>query len=172
VAGFLKNLFGGGASREDATIELASERIPRRSTGFTEFIRNLNSPEGQTVLDLGSTSPSNISFITGLGHRACNEDVLRAAADKSLQLPPLEKDGKPRFDVDKFLAENMKFEPRSVDAVLAWDTPDYLPEELVKPLVERVCAVMKPGGVLLGFFHTKDAGPNAPYHRYHITGKD
>jgi hypothetical protein len=31
---------------------------------------------------------------------------------------------------------------------------------------------MKPGGVLLAFFHTKDAGPTAPYSRYHIAGDD
>ena len=29
-----------------------------------------------------------------------------------------------------------------------------------------------PGGMLLAFFHTKDAGPNAPYSRYHIIGDD
>jgi hypothetical protein len=171
VAGFLKNLFGRSSSVSDTDIEVVSERIPRRSTGFTEFIRNLNLPEGQAVLDLGSTSPSNISFITGLGHRVYNEDVLRASTDKGFQLPPGE-DGKPQFDFQKFLDENLKFEPKTFDAVLAWDTPDYLPEPLVKPLVERVCAVMKPGAVLLGFFHTKDAGPHAPYYRYHIAGKD
>ena len=123
------------------------------------------------MLDLGSTSPSNISFITGLGHRVYKEDVLRASTDKAFQLPAGE-DGKPGFDYEKFLDENLKFEPKTFDAVLAWDTPDYLPEPLVKPLVERVCAVMKPGAVLLGFFHTKDAGPQAPYYRYHIGGKD
>ena len=26
--------------------------------------------------------------------------------------------------------------------------------------------------MLLAFFHTKDAGPNAPYSRYHIAGED
>lgn len=171
MPGFLKNLFGRSSSASDTDIEVVSERIPRRSTGFTEFIRNLNSPEGQAVLDLGSTSPSNISFITGLGHRVYNEDVLRASTDKTFQLPAGE-DGKPGFDYEKFLDENLKFEPKTFDAVLAWDAPDYLPEPLVKPLVERVCAVMKPGSVLLGFFHTKDAGPQAPYYRYHIAGKD
>jgi hypothetical protein len=31
---------------------------------------------------------------------------------------------------------------------------------------------LKPGGVLLGFFHTREAGSEAPYHRYHITGAE
>ena len=54
------------------------------------------------------------------------------------------------------------------DAVLLWDVPDYLPEPLVKPVVERLHFCTKPGAALLGFFHTKDAGPNAPCYRYHI----
>jgi len=56
--------------------------------------------------------------------------------------------------------------------VLCWDIPDYLHESLVKPMVERICSVLKPGGVLLAFFHTRDAGPEAPYFRYHIAGPD
>ena len=39
-------------------------------------------------------------------------------------------------------------------------------------MVERICSVLKPGGVLLAFFHTRDAGPEAPYFRYHIAGPD
>jgi hypothetical protein len=31
---------------------------------------------------------------------------------------------------------------------------------------------MKPGGILLAFFHTKDAGPQTSFHRYHIASKD
>ena len=31
---------------------------------------------------------------------------------------------------------------------------------------------MKPGGMLLAFFHTREAGPDAPYYRYHLTGTD
>jgi hypothetical protein len=29
---------------------------------------------------------------------------------------------------------------------------------------------MKPGGALLAFFHTQEAGPDAPCYRYHIVG--
>jgi hypothetical protein len=31
---------------------------------------------------------------------------------------------------------------------------------------------MKPGGIMLAFFHTKDAGPDAPFYRYNIMSKD
>jgi hypothetical protein len=45
-------------------------------------------------------------------------------------------------------------------------------ESLVKPVVARLWSVMKPGGMLLAFFHTREAGPDAPYYRYHLTGTD
>jgi hypothetical protein len=32
--------------------------------------------------------------------------------------------------------------------------------------------LLKPGGSLLAFFHTQEAGPDAPCYRYHIVGMD
>jgi hypothetical protein len=56
--------------------------------------------------------------------------------------------------------------------VLCWNLPDYLDESLVKPVVGRLWSVLKPGGMLLAFFHTRDAGPDSPCHRFHIVGAD
>jgi len=58
------------------------------------------------------------------------------------------------------------------DAVMFWDLADFLPEPLVKPLIERIQVAMKPGGILFGLFHTKDAGPDSPFYRYNIASKD
>jgi hypothetical protein len=74
-------------------------------------------------------------------------------------------------DVDPS-AENLTYTTTLFDAVLCWDIPDYLPEAVVRPAVERLLRVTKTGGVLLSFFHTRDAGPDAPYYRYHIVGDD
>src|SRR5205085_6463610 len=74
--------------------------------------------------------------------------------------------------VERFLKENLKYGNQQLDAVICWDVPDYLPEDLVRPLIERLSEALKPGGVLLAFFHTKDAGPDAPFFRYHIAGTD
>jgi hypothetical protein len=32
--------------------------------------------------------------------------------------------------------------------------------------------MMKPGSMLLAFFHTREAGPDAPCYRYHLAGPD
>ncbi len=42
----------------------------------------------------------------------------------------------------------------------------------MKPVVGRLWSVLKPGGMLLAFFHTRDAGPDSPCHRFHIVGAD
>ncbi len=165
--GFFEKIFGGSQGTTVAGGKGSSERIPRRSTGFHEFARSLVKPEGQTVLDLGPTSPSNIEFLTQLGHRVYNDDVVTASNDKSLLIKG-GNEGEMVVDVERFLRENLTQEAETFDAVLLWDVCDYLPEALVKPVIDRIHRVTKPKGLLLGFFHTKDAGPQAPYYRYHM----
>ncbi len=167
VASFFKLFRGAPASADSlAAPAVTNERIARRSSGLAEFNRWIAGREGITVLDLGPTSAANITHFTNLAHRSYNEDVLLASTDPTLVRNG--DDGKPAFDVDRFLRENLRYDAQLFDAVLLWDMADYLPESLVKPVVERLHATMKPGAAMLAFFHTKDAGPQAPYYRYHI----
>ncbi len=165
--GIFHKLFGSGRDAADA---LAAQKVSRRSTGFSEFIRSISREERLNILDLGATSPANITFMTGLGHRFHQEDVLHLASDKSLLVP--NGDGGSTIDVDRFLRENLSFSREEFDAAMFWDLADFLPEPLVKPVIERIQLAMKPAGILLAFFHTKDAGPNAPFYRYNILSKD
>jgi SAM-dependent methyltransferase len=168
--GFFSKLFGGSREREDEPYAVG-QRISRRSTGFNEFIKAISREQGLTVLDLGATSPANITFMTGLGHSFHQEDVLRLANDKALQVPNQEGGGT-SLDVDRYLRDNLVFGREQFDAVMFWDLADFLPEPLVKPLIERIHGAMRPGGTLLAFFHTKDAGPEAPFYRYNIATRD
>jgi SAM-dependent methyltransferase len=145
-------------------------RISRRSTGFAEFTRTLASFKDLSVLDLGPTSSANISFLTQYGGRVYNEDILRAAREAVADLKP--GDGAESLDPKNFFAENLDHPEHRFDAILCWDIPDYLHEALVKPMVERIGSILRPKGVLLAFFHTKDAGPDFPYCRYHIAQGD
>lgn len=142
----------------------------RRSSGLGELTRLLKGSEGLAILDLGPTSPANITHFTELGHRVYNEDVLLAA--QNAEYKAKDTNGNPTIDSDHFFRENLLFRNVKFDAVLCWDIPDYLAEPLVKPMVERIASVLNPKGYLLAFFHTKDAGPDAPYYRYHINGLD
>lgn len=142
----------------------------RRSSGLAELNKLISGREEMTVLDLGPTSPPNIRYLTERGHSFYNEDVLLSSFDPAYAIK--DDKGNPAVDVEKFLAENLKHKAEQFDLVLAWDVPDYLPEPIVKPLVDKLAASMRPGGVLLAFFHTRDAGPDAPYYRYHLAGTD
>ena len=122
------------------------------------------------MLDVGATSANNIRFFTGKGHKNYSEDLLRASLDPALRAP--DTLGNPVVDSKKFLDENLVYGIERFDVVLCWNLPDYMEESLVKPAVDRLWSAMKPGGVLLAFFHTRDAGPDAPCFRFHITGTD
>jgi hypothetical protein len=144
---------------------------PRHSSGLEQFSLILGQGPGLSVLDLGPTSPSNIDYIIGLGHRATSESLAVAAADASYLLPAGEG-GEKVFDADAFLKANLIYPESSFDAVLLWDLCDYLPEPLVRPVVERLTRCCRPGASLLGFFHTREAGAEAPFHRYRIAAQD
>ena len=133
-------------------------------------MRDVVRQQSLCILDLGPTSPTNISHLTGLGHKVYNEDLLLASVDAAYACRT--EEGKPAVEVTRFLGENLTYERQLFDAVLCWDMADYLNESLVKAVIERLHLVVKPGGVLLAFFHTRDAGPDAPYYRYHIAGND
>jgi SAM-dependent methyltransferase len=164
---FLKFFRSGGEAQKSAP---AQPNLRRRSSGLNEFTRTVRMQDNLCLLDLGSTSPANISYLTGLGHRLYTEDLLTASHDPALRIRT--QGGETTFDVDRFIGENLKYENAQFDAVLCWDVPDYLPELLVKPVIARICSMMKPGGLLLAFFHTRDAGPDAPHYRYHMAGND
>jgi Methyltransferase domain len=163
-----------GADKPHAKAQEGAKSAPRTQRhciGLGDFIRNLSSSsEKMCVLDLGPTSPTNIKLLTELGARVYNEDILRESQDQAYLVK--REDGSMQIDPDKFFAENLDYPAGHFDAMLFWDVADYLPEALVKPLVERLQAMLKPKGNLLAFFHTKDAGVESLYSRHHIVQKD
>jgi SAM-dependent methyltransferase len=159
-----------GSSGQPPSSATTPQRLSRRSSGLGELSRVLQSPDPLCVLDLGSTSANNIRYFTGRSHRIYSEDLLLASVDPSLRIK--DEDGKSVIDTKRFLEENLAYSAAHFDVVFAWNLPDYMDEELVKPVIDRLWSVLKPGGMLLAFFHTRDAGPDAPCYRFHITGND
>lgn len=159
-----------GSSGPETVPEQASQKLTRRSSGLGELSRTWASGEGLCILDLGSTSPTNIRHFTGKGHRIYSEDLLTASTDP--ELATKDEQGNASLDSRKFLTDNLVYPAAHFDVVLCWNLPDYLDESLVKPVVGRLWSVLKPGGMLLAFFHTRDAGPDSPCHRFHIIGGD
>lgn len=157
----------GGASRETPQ---PTQKLTRRSSGLGELSRLWDSETPLCVLDLGSTSPSNIRFFTERGHKIYSEDLLVASTESHLTTK--DEQGNVVLDSRQFLSENLQYPAAHFDAILCWNLPDYLDESLVRPVMGRLWSVLKPGGMLLAFFHTKDAGPDSPCYRFHILDKD
>jgi hypothetical protein len=161
--------FFKGSSNQTAA-PAAPHKSTRRSSGMGEVSRLLNSQEALCVLDMGATSASNIRFFTGKGHKNYSEDLLRSSLDPALRIQ--DSDGKSIIDSKKFLDENLVYPNALFDVVLCWNLPDYMEENLVKPTIDRLWSLMKPGALLLAFFHTRDAGPDSTCYRYHVTDSD
>jgi SAM-dependent methyltransferase len=159
-----------GSSDTQTVAAQSPHKLTRRSSGLGELARLWDSAEPLCVLDLGSTSPTNIRHFTEHGHRIYSEDLLTASTDP--ELVTKDEQGTVTLDSRKFLADNLVYPAARFDVVLCWNLPDYLDESLVKPVVGRLWSVLKPGGMLLAFFHTRDAGPDSPCHRFHIVGSD
>ena len=167
----VSNLMKFFRSSSNQTADPATpQKLSRRSSGVGEISRVLNSQEGLCVLDMGATSANNIRYFTDNGHKNYSEDLLRASLDPALRVQ--DSAGKSVVDSKKFLDENLVYSNGQFDIVLCWNLADYMEESLVKPTIDRLWSVMKPGGLLLAFFHTRDAGPDSTCYRYHVTGTD
>jgi hypothetical protein len=163
-------LFRGPTNPGQSRVAAKIPRLSRRSSGLAELAKLLNSEESLCVLDLGYTSPSNIRYFTERGHKIYSEDLLVASTDPALLTR--DEDGNSVPDEKRFLADNLVYPNAQFDLVLCWNIADYMEEALVKPVVGRLWSLMKPGAMLLAFFHTREAGPDAPCYRYHVVGTD
>jgi SAM-dependent methyltransferase len=166
---FMK-LFRGSSGGAQAETPQPQQKLTRRSSGLGELSRLWDSDSPLCVLDLGSTSPANIRFFTERGHKIYSEDLLVSSTEPHLVTK--DEQGAVVLDSRKFLADNLLYPAAQFDVVLCWNLPDYLDESLVRPVMGRLWSVLKPGGMLLAFFHTKDAGPDSPCYRFHIMEKD
>jgi len=146
-------------------------RILRHSGGWAALRKRLSSAEGLRVLDIGNTSPTNINYLTSLGHSVYMADLVEDALTGEW-ITGKDEEGKDIWNVDGFREHNLRFSGRRFDMVLLWTALDYLPESLVAPVVRAFHEAMTPGGQLLAVFHTKLAPDLSPYHRFHITPTD
>lgn len=154
-----------------ATPALSGPRIPRHSGGWATLRKRLSAEPGLRVLDVGSTSPTNINFLTELGHSVYMADLVEDVSNGNWQTG-VDDDDKPVWDTEGFTSQNLQFSGRKFDMVLLWTALDYLPEGLLAAVVQALHAAMVPGGQMLAFFHTKLVPEQSPHYRFHITATD
>ncbi len=145
--------------------------MPRNSSGWASLRKRLQAEPGLRVIDTGYTSPSNINYLTSLGHSVFMADVVHDAINGDWQTGT-DSDGNPVWNVQGYLENVFNFGGRMFDVVLLWTALDYLPEPFVSPVVEHLHANMNSGGSVLSFFHMKSGGETTPYCRFHLTDGD
>lgn len=146
-------------------------RVPRHSGAWAAVRRRLQAEPGLRIIDNGYTSPSNINYLTGLGHSIFLTDMVHDACSEDWQTGT-DEDGNPIWNVEGFLERTLKFDGRTFDVVLMWTALDYLPEQFVAPVVARLFSAMNPDGQVMAFFHTRKEGEETVRCRYHVTPGD
>jgi len=135
-------------------------RSLRTSLGLEQFVETLQETTHPAVLDLGRVWHSTVTFFTGRGCKLYSEDVFQALhqaiTETDKNSPPLR---------ERFLGAALQYPEESVRGILAWDLLDYLPEELLHPVAERLWWLLEPGGVFLGLFHNAANGVDNTRYR-------
>jgi hypothetical protein len=146
-------------------------KYPRHSGGWAALRKRLQSEPGLCIVDVGYTSPSNINYLTSLGHSVFLSDLVVDACTGDWKKGE-DEDGNPIWDIAGFLDQSLNFSGRMFDVVLLWTALDYLPEPFVQPVVNHFRSSMNLGGQVLALFHTRTHGEEIVRCRYHVTPTD
>ena len=141
-----------------------------------EFLWLISDIERGRVLDLGAVSQATLNFFIERGYRISTEDLLRAwkeflttEEEQLRQAAVGNAGGGERISqamlAEKFLETALQYPEGSYHGVLAWDLFDYLDDELLPRVMQRIYKILSPGGAVLALFHSR-----APerFHRYRI----
>lgn len=143
-------------------------RMPRHSGGWIALRKRLEAEPGLRVIDSGATSPTNINFLTSLGHSVFLTDLATEACTGAWQTG-VDVDDKPIYDTEGYLKQTLDFAGKMYDIVLLWTALDYLPEPFVPAVVSHLYASLNPGGQVLAFFHTRKQPEESVHCRFHLT---
>ena len=120
-------------------------------------------PNDAEVMDLGPVIGSNITF---LGERVgCKIHVADLYTDIDRHVLHDKLDQLPEF-----LTGRLAVRPSSIDAVLGWDIFDYLAPMAATALAGELMRILRPGGVLLGFFGAR-ASDDPRYTKFFFEGE-
>ena len=107
----MRNLFSRAQNDPNASISptvLTGPRMPRHSSAWKDLLKHLKAEQGLRILDIGPTSPTNINFLTTLGHGVYMADLVNEALRGNWQSAP-DEHGVAQFDVEGFLDSNLDF---------------------------------------------------------------
>jgi len=146
----------------------------RVSNGLKEFLWNLDGLGRGTLLDLGPAWQTTLNFFIERGFRVTSDDLLHSWKDfmveeearlKSAIASQETTDLTPAGRAARFVQAHLEYNASSFDAVLLWDTLDYLEPAVAKQVVGCLSELLRPGGIIFAMFHSKKP---AGFQRYRI----
>jgi SAM-dependent methyltransferase len=152
----------GGFSRE-------LKSVTRKSNGLKHFFDVLPDREHLDILDLGGLNQENIGILSQFGGTVHAVDLLVQYDQRMRDHPESSMDIAAARD---FVDEYLNFPRNQFDAILAWDSLEFLDSDVVHLAVARLEEVLRPGGGMLTFFHTQGRGESVPSCRYRIDGSN
>jgi hypothetical protein len=151
--------WGGRKSQPVASTPPADASDPvLTSKVLPKLLAALSSADSPVLLNLGPVIGQNISFFGD--HLSCKIFVEDLYADIEAFHARGTTDG-----LAAALEARLSHAPASLDGILCWDVFDYLDRRTGQQLAARLVAMLKPGGLLYGFF-TVRAADTAHYTRF------
>lgn len=162
----------------------AVEPVLRPSNALKDFLWHISDVSNGRLLDLGSVSQATISLFVDRGFKIYTEDLLRSwrehLAEEEKRLRAAQVGGQAGGESSeveygipeiaaRFLESSLQHPAGTFHAALLWDACDYLDAEAVGPVVTRLHELLRPGGVVLGLFHSRK--PEA-FYRYRVRDKE
>ena len=159
-----------------AAVSRAAAPVLRPSNSLKDFLWHLSDVQNGRLLDLGPVAQSTVSFFLERGFKIYAEDLLRdwrehlAGEEKRLRAAQVggaapETEFDMRAIASRFADASLKYEAGTFHAILLWDACDFMEAEAVAPVVARLHELLRPGGIVLGLFHSKK--PEA-FYRYRV----
>jgi hypothetical protein len=124
-----------------------SEEPTVASKAFPKFVSALTNREAPTLLDFGPVIGANVEFCgERLGCKLFIEDLL-ADVDRHLK-------GKGPEDFAGSFDKRFTHGDGTIDGILCWDLFDFLDKSASQSLSRQIVRLLRPGGVVMGFFCT------------------
>lgn len=172
---FLRKAFHGNGEGDpaghpplaDAAPARLAGPVQRRSNGLRHFFESMPSSGNREILDLGGLSEANVEYLSALGAKIHTMDLIECY-DAGVGTASAE-----RYTLEAahgFVDQYLNFARTQFDAILAWDSLEFLDSDALHMTVPRLAEILRPGGVLLSFFHTQARGETVPLYRYSIQG--
>ena len=158
---------GGGSSAAAATT-VPPPSVPETfatSKVLPKFLSTLSHRTAPVLLDLGPVVGANVAFFGD--QLACKIQI----GDFYVDVETCAKKGEPEALWRAFEKRLSSFAPESFDGIICWDLFDYLDRATAQALAARLAVLLRPGGLLYGFFGTTPADLKQ-YTRFIVEGQN